>query len=602
MNNKLLAGICFSFVLGCGGAADQASNEPSGETGITGTGGIVSSGGQTGIVGSGGNGLSQQGSVDGTNNVIRPIVSDVGVSANYGTGTEDGQTGVGGSADGVGGDSQDGPGTTVGGSSDGPGSGGVGGTADNVGGSGNSADNVGGVGGTADNVGGSGNSADNVGGVGGTADNVGGTGNTADNVGGVGGTVDNVGGSGNTEDNVGGSGNTEDALPPTPPIPPPPPAGTIDNVGGTGATEDAVGGGETLDAPPAAPPPPAPPPAPTGITSDNLGGTGNTSDLIPPTAPLPPAPTAPPAATGGSTSTGGAGGTGGTTLDCPVSCPPIIAAGYLGGLSTGGTSGFNTIVLNDATLENVDTQGRVFIGRNFVTPGYTVGSNMPYSTTRYDLVVGGNLTVQASSLWGLTVQNGLIAYGGTLTGSQYINTNLTEPVAGTPPGYVQATPISTSEVNAAMLDWSSELASLPANGSVVGASGFSCPTGVTLCVINASAGNLISNGTITVTASANTTVVINVSGASVTVWDDAMTISGGATKNNVIFNLYQATDVSMSGISFQGSMLAPLADLYFTNGNIEGQLIVKNWYMPAGTTAGEVHDYLFNGCPDLCIP
>lgn len=485
--------------------------------------------------GDGGNSSSVGGGSSGSVGGINSGNSDGGtLDGPVGGGTSDGLGGSGGTLDGSGSD------TSSGGTSDG-----LGGTGDNVGGT-LTSDGEGGTGGTDDGVGGSGASDDGVGGSGGTLDGIGGSGATGDGLGGIG---------GGTSDNVGGSGATGDGviIAPPPVVPPPPVGGTEDNVGGTGNTTDNIGGsGNTADAIPTAPPPPPPPPA---NTNDNVDG--------------------------------------GVTSDCPSSCPPEIN----GGGGNGGTNGFNTIVLNDAVLENVDTQGRMYVGNNFTTPGYTVGSNMPYSTTRMDLIVGNNLTVQASSsLWGLTVQNGLIAYGGSITGQEYININLTAPVAGTPPGVVYSKPMVPAEVTADMRAWSTSLAALTATGSVSGST-FFCGS-EPLCVIFASPSNLTS--AVTVSAPTGTMVVINVNGTSATMSNYAVTLQGGTVKNNVLYNFYQATNLSVSAISVQGSVLAPLADLYFTNANIEGQVIVNNWVMPAGVTAGEIHDYLLYSCPELC--
>jgi hypothetical protein len=51
--------------------------------------------------------------------------------------------------------------------------------------------------------------------------------------------------------------------------------------------------------------------------------------------------------------------------------------------------------------------------------------------------------------------------------------------------------------------------------------------------------------------------------------------TGITTKRKVLYNFHQATSLSISGISVQGSILAPHAAATFGNGNIEGTAAVR---------------------------
>ena len=262
--------------------------------------------------------------------------------------------------------------------------------------------------------------------------------------------------------------------------------------------------------------------------------------------------------------------------------------------------GFNTIVLNDARVENVDTEGRMYVGHNFETRGYTVGDKLELDTTRYDLVVGNDIIINSlidtANNWGLAVPNGRIAYGGSFANQQYIQVppnNVRGPAA-----VENIQLIDPAQVEDDMLYYSDELAAQSPNGSVSGTA-FTCPTGIDLCVINGNAGNVA--GAVHVSASANTTVVINIFDTDVTMWSYSMSFSGGVTREHVIWNFPDTTNMSIGEISFQGTILAPRTYLYFVNGNIEGQLIVRDWQQDEGTTGGEMHPYLFEGTPWACI-
>ena len=94
---------------------------------------------------------------------------------------------------------------------------------------------------------------------------------------------------------------------------------------------------------------------------------------------------------------------------------------------------------------------------------------------------------------------------------------------------------------------------------------------------------------------AGSSVAVNVSGTAIN-WAGAPVCLNGqcadsAQANHVIWNLYQATNFTASGIAIEGSVLAPLATLDGSGGHITGQVIVK--VLKGGL---EYHPYMFNGC------
>jgi len=68
--------------------------------------------------------------------------------------------------------------------------------------------------------------------------------------------------------------------------------------------------------------------------------------------------------------------------------------------------------------------------------------------------------------------------------------------------------------------------------------------------------------------------------------------------NLILYNFYEATALNIAGIEVHGSILAPWADVLFSNGHIEGNLIAQSLL---GT--GEAHNELFNGnLPNHPVP
>ncbi|HLO48896.1 MAG TPA: choice-of-anchor A family protein, partial [Kamptonema sp.] len=90
-------------------------------------------------------------------------------------------------------------------------------------------------------------------------------------------------------------------------------------------------------------------------------------------------------------------------------------------------------------------------------------------------------------------------------------------------------------------------------------------------------------------APAGSTVIVNVTGNSISLQNFGMQFSG-VDKKNVVFNFVNATSLTTTNFSFQGSVLAPQASYKFNNGNLEGTLIAAS---VSGT--GEFHNYPFSG-------
>jgi choice-of-anchor A domain-containing protein len=102
-------------------------------------------------------------------------------------------------------------------------------------------------------------------------------------------------------------------------------------------------------------------------------------------------------------------------------------------------------------------------------------------------------------------------------------------------------------------------------------------------------GSTFSGDTININAPAGSTVIVNVSGTSDSFTGGSINMNG-VSESNVIFNFSQANSVSIANMSFNATLLAPLANFNGGGGQLNGQLIVNN---AAGTT--EFHNVLFSG-------
>ncbi len=251
----------------------------------------------------------------------------------------------------------------------------------------------------------------------------------------------------------------------------------------------------------------------------------------------------------------------------------------------------NVIVFEDAEPTGADSEGRMYVGGNATFEGYSIGSREEADCSRWDLVVGGDLTATGGS-----VNNGKIAVGGT-----FINGSGFTASCGVFEG---ETPVNFEELEARMIAYSEAMAAYPANGEVLIQYDTLYLTGTDpeLNVFSVTATELANNLTLDVPEGSS--VIVNVSGTEV-IWsgkgfelpDGGMACRGETSDwcHSIMYNMYEATSLELSGIGVQGSILAPYATFNGSGGNVDGQLIVRNLY--GGI---EFHPYFFSGC--LLLP
>jgi choice-of-anchor A domain-containing protein/uncharacterized repeat protein (TIGR01451 family) len=245
---------------------------------------------------------------------------------------------------------------------------------------------------------------------------------------------------------------------------------------------------------------------------------------------------------------------------------------------TGGALGvagaFNVFVLGQVTQSYTDSEGRVAAGGDVRLTGYGIGSALPNSAgLRDDLVVGGSLTYNQGQVF-----NGNIVYGGTAVLQN----------VGLPNGTArQGAPVDFAAAQTQLDALSAAYAELAANGTATDTYGtiFLTGTDPTLDVFSLPASELATANGLNITAPAGATVLVNVPGTTAQMQYFGMTVSG-TDRQHVLFNFPDATSLTMAGISVQGSVLAPGADVRFSNGNLEGTLVASTL-----TGSGEFHSF-----------
>lgn len=278
-----------------------------------------------------------------------------------------------------------------------------------------------------------------------------------------------------------------------------------------------------------------------------------------------------------------------------IICLAIFAVALTGtqafAISLGMAGDYNAFIFGDFTATGSNTQGRLAAGGNVSLSGHGVGGGLPYdgSGTTNTLVAGGNLTM---GNWG-NIKNGNAVVGGTADlPNNYSPSNgtLSENTTGI---------INWAAQETYLLGLSRDLSTMTTTGTADyeswtnprGTMSFA-GDGTSAVQVFDVAGSFWST-THTFTFENNTTnapenaaFIFNISGTSVSMQNAGMWTFLSVLKesyDNVIFNFYEATALTISGIDVQGSILAPLADISATGGNINGTVIARSFTGSAGT-------------------
>ncbi len=292
-----------------------------------------------------------------------------------------------------------------------------------------------------------------------------------------------------------------------------------------------------------------------------------------------------------------------------------LAASKTNAQTLGTAGAFNVYVIGNDTQYGTDAQGRVAVGGNANFSqngqGYTINSHNVGGGS--GIVVGGSYSNSSNTLSGGATINGSATFSNpSITGDVNVNGSLTFSNYGTETGNVRVggsysnpntavsgsvtyattvMPFDFTTVSNDLKAKSTYYSTLTANGTTT-----NYYNGLTLAgssnslnIFNVRGSDLNSATSFTVNAPTGSTILINIDGTTDQMVNFGMSING-TDKQKVLYNFFQATALTLTGVGIQGSVLAPLAAVNFAGGNIDGTMI-------AGSLSGigESHDYLFNG-------
>jgi choice-of-anchor A domain-containing protein len=252
--------------------------------------------------------------------------------------------------------------------------------------------------------------------------------------------------------------------------------------------------------------------------------------------------------------------------------PYTVAAGSAFGVA----QSFNALVFQDFTANYSDVEGKLAAGGNITVSGYSVGALLESGLTGPSVLAAGSISYQ----------NGAVYGGDMVAGAD--TSNVTDSViSGLGSGYglysyVSPLPVDFAAIETELTATSQALAALTANAEVISQWGglymtANCTDSLQVFAVDGE--TLLASHTFSVDTScapADATYVFNISGT-----DTGLTNMGmqslSALADHVVYNFYEATALTLAGVSVEGSILAPAADIENPQGVIRGHLFARSW-------------------------
>lgn len=230
-------------------------------------------------------------------------------------------------------------------------------------------------------------------------------------------------------------------------------------------------------------------------------------------------------------------------------------------LNLGVAKDYNVFVLDTIQSSHCDIQGKLAAGKYAELSGYSVGDQLPAGS--------GNVAVVGEHLSFLVgrVYNGKAVYGKYITSTTGFSAD---------DGIVQdSTVIDFDAATTKLRNLANQLSLLATNGTQTLEYNHLALTGTnsTLNVFHISGADLSTINDFSIDVPSGSTVVVNIDGSGMN-WHGGFEVYG-TTKDKVLLNFYNATDITVSGIEVTASVLAPYATFNFPVGLMTGQLICK---------------------------
>ena len=242
-------------------------------------------------------------------------------------------------------------------------------------------------------------------------------------------------------------------------------------------------------------------------------------------------------------------------------------------LDLGAAAPYNGLFFQNFSAPSSDTEGRLAIGGDASLNNYSVGDKLSPGTAGDVLLVGGDLTFPS----------GRVYYGNILVGGSAAGVG-SAVINGLDPGAQlldhTSLPLDFAQAEQDLKSRSLAYREFPSNTEVLFQWGGFTLTGdgtSEIQVFHLNGADVLSAHTFNVTnIPTGAWIVFNISGTQAGLTNMSMQ-SLVPHRQRVLYNFYQATSLTLAGISVEGSILAPWAHLENPQGVIHGQIVAQSW-------------------------
>ncbi len=251
-------------------------------------------------------------------------------------------------------------------------------------------------------------------------------------------------------------------------------------------------------------------------------------------------------------------------------------------------SDYNAFIKEDFTAQSTDAQGSIAVGGNFTVQNYGLASAISLSSDTYSLIAGGVVSFQNGQVYA-----GSVLTGGVETENTFQSFNLLDPAATVDSGAVS--PIDFEAEFFELTEFSQSLTTLPVNGTLDyfswGGLYLQGDCASETQVFNLDGEQLQSAVVFSLDCvPADATVIFNIDGDDVGMQNMGLHSLAGRA-GQILFNFYEAENLTLANIGIEGSILAPNADADTSWGYVNGTVVTKSWTGPM-----ELHNVPFSGC------
>ena len=231
----------------------------------------------------------------------------------------------------------------------------------------------------------------------------------------------------------------------------------------------------------------------------------------------------------------------------------------------GSASDYNVFVLDDMYQPTADVEGKIAVGNNANFENFSIGYDIRNNTNNGAVLVSG---------YNLTYLSGDV-YGGDVT---YVHeTNLPDSNVGIINGTIrQDTLVNFEEAEDYLLSLSNTLKEYSVNGTTEFTYTQLAMTGTNpfLNVFKVNADTLSMATEVVISVPNGSVVLVNIGGDNID-WHGGLVVSG-TDISNVMYNFYDADNITIHQIDVTGTILAPKAHINFISGVQNGQMIAKS--------------------------